>query len=376
MKIKVNSTALKNAVKDVQKALDKRPLIPLFKCIVIDAEGDDMLLKAADNDLSVIRKVKDAKIEEKGLAAVVYENGLSAALNLPDGEITITADGKQLTITYPNGTFFLPTEGIEDMDVFGMKNMEEQERIMLPTTLLRVAIGQSLPALSAEALHPIVCNLCLDLSETSLTLAATDGKKLICNRIKGNFGKPRQILLPSKAASLLTTLSKETETIQMQADYHRMAITDCNTFTLYISLPEGHYPNYNSVISPIRGNTHLKADADRKQLTDALGRLSAFTNQSNLFRLTFTYNQIDVKAEDKDFNKLSEETIACSTMGDAERIEMGINGKYLREMLGVLDTDNVSILLQDASRAMLIEPIVPEYAGEMETEVVVMPMHF
>ena len=374
MKIKVNSTALKNAVKDVQKALDKKPVLDILRCIIIDAEKNAVFLKTADAEISVVRKLT-AEIEEHGKTAAVFENGLSAALNLPDGEITITADDKQLTITYPNGTFSLPVKNADYFPPAKSPN-NDAETISLPTKLMATAIPQAIPALSTTEVHRILCYICFDFSEDSLNVVGCDGRMMVCNRIKGSFGQPKQIAISAKAGQVLLALSKETPVIKMRTDGERAVFSDGEIFSMYVTLAVvGHYPDYNAIISPIRENIHLRADLDRKELIGSLGRLMAFSSADSLARLSFTYNSLTIHSRDMDFNKQSEETLSCSTGGDTSEMEIGMNGRNMKSMLAVLPTDNVCLLLQDASRAMLIEPIVPEYEGGMATEILLMPMY-
>jgi len=133
-------------------------------------------------------------------------------------------------------------------------------------------------------------------------------------------------------------------------------------------LIEGRYPNYNSVIPQ---NNPFKAIVDRISLINTLKRVSVFSNQgSNLIKLEFAENEIQVSAQDIDFSISAEEKIACQYQGEAMKI--GFKSSFLIDILANLSSTDVVMELADPSRAGLILPF--ESDSEEETLMLIMPM--
>ncbi|HQG68601.1 MAG TPA: DNA polymerase III subunit beta, partial [Paludibacteraceae bacterium] len=130
----------------------------------------------------------------------------------------------------------------------------------------------------------------------------------------------------------------------------------------------GKYPNYNSVI-PF--NNPIKIIVDRLMLLNSVRRVSVFCNQAtNLIKLVFNEQQVNISAEDIDFSISAEETIPCQLEGNP--ITIGFKATYLIDILSNIDSSDVVIELSDPSRAALISPL--ENEENEEVLMLLMPM--
>jgi DNA polymerase-3 subunit beta len=134
-------------------------------------------------------------------------------------------------------------------------------------------------------------------------------------------------------------------------------------------LVEGNYPSYNSVIPTNNPNKIL---IDRVKLLNTVRRVSVFSNQaSNLIRLSLKGNRLTVSAQDIDFATSAVEDIACQYNGD--ELDIGFKSTFMAEILGNIQSTEVSIELSDASRAGLFIPFNQENAIE-DVLMLLMPM--
>jgi DNA polymerase-3 subunit beta len=71
-------------------------------------------------------------------------------------------------------------------------------------------------------------------------------------------------------------------------------------------------------------------------------------------RLKITGSELQVSAEDFDFNNAANERITCSFNGDD--MEIGFNAKFLVDMLSNLDCENIILEMSMPNRAGIILP--------------------
>ena len=83
------------------------------------------------------------------------------------------------------------------------------------------------------------------------------------------------------------------------------------------------------------------------------------------------YKSLTVTAQDLDFSNEATEQMACTLEGTPMRI--AFNAKFLAEMLGVLDTEEIKIELSTPSRAGILTP-VEEPNKDREILMLVMPV--
>jgi DNA polymerase-3 subunit beta len=127
---------------------------------------------------------------------------------------------------------------------------------------------------------------------------------------------------------------------------------------------DGKFPEYEKVV-PRR--TDQVMSADRETLRQAFIRASILSNEKYRgIRLILDGEQLTIQANNPEQEE-AEEIVAVDYHGD--RMEIGFNVSYLQEVLGVLNTDQVTLSVADGSSSALIEG-----TGNEEAVYVVMPM--
>ena len=130
--------------------------------------------------------------------------------------------------------------------------------------------------------------------------------------------------------------------------------------TLFSSLKEGKFPNYENVIPTVNPN---KLSVPREDFLKAIRRVGNFSNQSTYqVRISLAEDSVVISAEDIDYANKAEENITGSYSGEA--MSIGFNSKFLREMLENMDSDEVFLEMSQPNRAALILPAEEADADE------------
>jgi DNA polymerase-3 subunit beta len=246
--------------------------------------------------------------------------------------------------------------------------------LTVPVLTLSTGISKTFFCTAEDELRPVMNGVFFDIAPESLTIVATDAHKLVRFKTVHTSASVHEgdenvsFILPKKPANMLKNiLPKESGEVEIHFDKKNAHFKLAN-YTMICRQVEGRYPNYNGVIPTY--NQH-KIIIDRATLLNALKRITVFSNQgSNLVKLVFADNQIQISAQDIDFSISAEETIPCQF--DGESIKIGFKAPFLIEILANINVSDIVMELSDASRAGLILPF--ENEKNEEILMLLMPM--
>jgi DNA polymerase-3 subunit beta len=138
---------------------------------------------------------------------------------------------------------------------------------------------------------------------------------------------------------------------------------------LICRLIDGKYPNYEAVIPKENPN---KLTISRNQFLSSVRRVAIFSNKTtHQIRLKIAGAELNISAEDIDYSNKAEERLTCSYQGDD--MQIGFNSRFLVEMLGNLNAEEVSLEMSLPNRAGILTPIDGLDEGEQVT-MLVMPV--
>jgi len=239
----------------------------------------------------------------------------------------------------------------------------------MPNATLAENINRSIFATAQDELRPVMNGIYFDLTPDCLAVVASDGHKLVRNKIYSvKSDTPAAFILPKKPANLLRNLlGKDGGDVTIRFD-ERNAEINYGDGTMLCRLIEGRYPNYNSVIPQNNNNDLL---VDRLGLLAALRRVQPFANDSsNLIRFHVEGSVLQLDAEDYDFSKTATERMTCDYNG--QPMSIGFKGSSFIEILSNFDCQEVIIKLADPSRAGLVLP--SEQPENQDVIMLMMPM--
>ena len=370
MRFTVSSTALSSKLNALSRVINSKNSLPILADFVFDIQGGILHLTASDSENVMKTQLELTESDGDGRFAVGNHDLLEAVKGFSEQPITFDVDQQAniAKISYQNGLFSLP---IENADEFPMTQgvSDNATEIVIPNALLAENINRSLFATAQDELRPVMNGLYFDLTPEYLAIVASDGHKLVRNKVLTvRSEQPAAFILPKKPASLLKNLlGKDGGDVTIRFD-ERNAQINYGDGELTCRLIEGRYPNYNSVIP--QNNPNLLT-VDRLGLLAALRRVQPFANDSsNLIRFHVEGSTLQLDAEDYDFSKTATERMSCDYNG--QPMSIGFKGSSFIEILGNFDCQEVTIQLADPSRAGLVLP--SEQPENQDVLMLMMPM--
>ena len=358
MRFNVSSASLSNRLQTISRVQSSKNALPILDCILFELVDGVLKMTASDSETTMVTTVNITEAEGEGKFAIGAKQLISSIKEISEQPITFNVDQNSfaIEITYQNGKYnligqngyeFPVPNGLND----GARSLSIDAQVMLN------GIGRSLFAAADDELRPQMNGVYFDMTQESITFVASDGHKLVRNRVfSARVDEPSAFILPKKPALLLKTVLPKAEGDAVVRFDDRNAEIQLTDYVISCRLIEGRYPNYNSVIPT---DNPFRVTADRMAFISALRRVSVFASQSSaLIKIHVGQGTLTVSAQDLDFSTSAEEHIMCDYDGTA--MSIGFNGPFLIDVLNSITSNDIVLELADPSRAGVITPAEQE----------------
>jgi DNA polymerase-3 subunit beta len=367
MKFSVSSSELLKQLQIAGGAIGSNPVLPILEDFLFSISNNKLTITASDLETSILTEMEVAS-DTDGKVAVPGKILLETLKALPHQPVTFSVNPENhgIEITSAYGKYRLAGENGEDFPQ--MPEEDGVDNVSLPAAGLLDGISKTIFATSNDELRPAMTGVFFQVDFTKLTMVATDAHKLVkftftevASEVSTTF------IVPKKALNLLKTAFSGQDQVTLSFNKSNAFFTVGNT-RLICRLIDARYPDYNAVI-PV-GNPNLLT-VTRNDFQNSLKRIAIYANKTtNQVILNINEGSLTISAQDLDFSNEATEQMTCSYDGDP--LTIGFNAKFLVEMLGVLESDEVKMELAGPSRAGILLP-TEEKPGE-QILMLVMPV--
>ncbi len=351
-----------------QGVVERKTTIPILSNVLVEADGDRILLTATDLELG-IRCSCPARVKKAGGGTVPARRLLDYVRLLPDGDV-------QVKIQENNWASLV--SGRSRTRIAGMSRESFPELPQMPALLAEIPIGvlasmiaKTIFSISAEESRFTLNGALLVLRKGGLTMVATDSHRLAMIESAGEIpgiGAAYRALLPRKAMQELQKLASEADPAAMlrfSGDENHLFFQLGDRLLLSRKLT-GNFPDYERVLP--REHPH-SVTLEREELRGAIERVAQFSDErSRAIRVRFAPSEFKVYSSVSDTGE-SEESIPMTYEGPAT--EIGFNAQYMLDFLRAISDPQVNFLFKDPHSAGELRP-----AGEKAESYryVIMPM--
>ncbi|MCE2936820.1 MAG: DNA polymerase III subunit beta [Cyclobacteriaceae bacterium] len=352
MKFIVNSSYLLRQLSQINGVITTNPVVPILENFLFEVNKTTLTVTASDLQTSMITDI-NVESKEKGSIAVPARILLDTLKNLPDQPVTFSIDETSyaIEISSDNGRYKLAGENATDFPK--VPGVSQDFSATISSQVLAHAINSTIFATSSDELRPAMTGVYVILGEKNTTFVATDGHRLVRYRrsdVKSENGNA--IILPRKALNLLKA-TLPLENMDVSIDFNMSnAFFKFGNIRMICRLIDERFPDYENVIP---GQNPIKMTINRADFLGSLKRISIYANKTtHQVRLKITGSELQVSAEDLDFSNEANERLSCEHEG--EDIEIGFNARFLVEMLGNLDSEQVRLNMSAPNKAGLVVP--------------------
>lgn len=355
MKFIASSSSLLKQLLIVNSVISSKVVIPILEYFLFEVDNNSLRIVGTDLEVS-IQALMAVESKENGKIAVPSKIIIDTLKSLPDQPITFTIneDTRSIEMTYDNGKAKISGEVAEDFPKFPV--IENATTFSIPQIIIDRAIAKTLFAIGSDELKPALTGLFLEMGKESMQFVSTDGNKLVKyqrNDLKSD--SPTAFILPKKSLNVIKNSIDGNEEVNVEVNFNKVnALFKINDITIVCRLIDEKFPDYNSAM-PVELPNKLRIN--RTDLINSLKRISIFANKSTYqVKFTLNGNEIQLNAQDLDYSNEASERLTCEY--DGENMEIGFSARFLIEMLGSIDAEEVMLSLSAHNRPGTLTPAV------------------
>ena len=208
MRFTVSSTALSSKLNALAKVINSKNSLPILADFLFDIQDNVLYLTASDSENVINTQMELTESDANGRFAINNHDLLEAIKGFSEQPITfdVNLQDNIAKISYQNGLFSLPVENADEYPQ-SQPITEGINTIVMPSNVLADNINRSLFATAQDELRPVMNGIYFDLTPEHLAVVASDGHKLVRNKVfTVQSEQPASFILPKKPAGLLKNL--------------------------------------------------------------------------------------------------------------------------------------------------------------------------
>lgn len=345
----------------VGRAVALRSTLPITANVLITTEHGRIKLAATNLDIALSCWI-GGQIEEEGAITVPARLLTDFVNSLPSEKIefTLPARSKQLKLKCARNE---ATIGGIDADEFpAIPAVEDGGSLEIDPKALREATNQVVFSAATDDSRPVLTGVHLVVENDQLTFAATDGFRLAVRHLKLKKKTPekQEVIVPAKALGELNRLLQDQdEPVTMTFNATKTQVLfRLKDVELVAQLIQGTFPDYSRLLPKEWGSRAVVEVRDFLQETKIA---SIFARDgSGIVRITFEagddgtpgHMELTARAEE-----IGDNQGALDAVVEGEPSKIALNGKYLQEVLQVLDGGRVALETTGPSQPAVIRPL-------------------
>lgn len=355
----------------VGRAVATRTTLPITSNILLATDQSRLKLAATNLEIAISCWL-GAQVEEEGAITVPARLLTEFVNSLPGDRIDLTLSHHTLELKCAR--FEARISGIDAEDFPPIPSVSEGISTQIDPETLRLAINQVVFATATEDTRPVLTGAHAQLDNESFTLAAADGFRLAVHKasLAASVSPKTEVIIPGRALSELNRLlADQEEPVLLAINPNRSQLLfRLKNVEMVTQLIQGAFPNYSQLI-PQAYST--RAVVSRDEFLRATRTASIFARDgSGIVRLEvspggeLTPGKITLSARSE---QVGDNVGEIDAMVEGEAGKIAFNGKYLIDVLSVLQEERVALETTTPSSPGVIRPV------ESENYVhVVMPM--
>jgi len=292
-------------------------------------------------------------ITEKGVAAPEAKMFLEIIRNLPDNNILIQTDDKNV-ITIKSGKSEFKILSLPAEDFPNIPAVEKNFKYETKSNVFKNMIKQTIFAVAAEETKPILTGELIEIKEDCFNIVAIDGFRVAFRKTDLlNDNENVSVVVPSKTLSEISRIlsDKEDEIISMYfTDNH--ALFEAEDFTVVSRLLEGEFFKYEQSFI----NEYTTAvEIDRLDFLNSVERATLISRDSrkNPVELSIENDKIVITSNTE--MGTSYEEVLVNTEGD--ELKIGFNPRYLIDALKAIDDERINVKFMSELSPCIIESL-------------------
>ena len=365
MQFEVAKQVLLKAIANVNGAVEKKNTIPVLQNIKIEAKDDKVILLATDMDILVTSSF-ESDMKTSGSTTVPAQMFFDIVRKIPDGSSVMISQDSPTIMQIKSGKSKYSLPCIDASEFPNLSEGELSAEIEVEAEKFAKMIDKTRFAISNDETRYYLNGLFLQAlqkdSGFELRTIATDGHRLALSFLVSDLKEPFGVILPKKSVAEIRRIIDGSKKVKIAVSRVKIKITT-DQATIVSKLIDGEFPDYDKVLP--KNNTQI-AVINRRNFFDCVDRVSTVaTDKHRSVKLIIENGKMSLQVNTNDGSFAYEE---LDVNYSGERIETGFNSRYLLDIIGQIDKEELLMRFKDGASPALIE------AKDMSSVFVIMPV--
>lgn len=343
----VHRTALIGAIEQVKRVIEKSP-IPIVGNIRLAAIDNNIDVAATNLDVTVSAQIK-AAIVGTGLTTTVPGSTLLNILKATTADLVnmleVDPESSELHISIGDADYSLPVISADDFPDIMPATKSKHVSIKIPGSVLWNAVDSTMNAISAEETRYYLNGVFLHSRDGKVAFTATDGHRMFIQSTA--VAAPKDFagaILPTKTVKVIhANMAKANAPamvlIKIFTDLG-IARFDYPGGSIVTKLVDGTFPDYQRVIPSEHG---VRASFAARDFIKQLKAVRAAVPDATAVKLKLSANTCQLIMNVPGSGRA---TLPVKCVYDGEPFEIGVNGKYLGEIVNKASPDGGAVVLE------------------------------
>jgi DNA polymerase-3 subunit beta len=374
MKLNVSQQQFAHGLGIVSRAVSSRSTLPVLSNILLATDEGRLRLSATNLELGITTWI-GAQVEDEGSTTVPARTIVDLITALPNVPIQLSLDPTTQTLNVVSGTSNTDIKCIDAQEFPPIPTPDLSTGIQLGVADFKENIYQVGFSASSDEARPILTGVLITIEGNEMTMVATDGFRISVKRaiLTQPAASNVSITVPARALGELARAAVNSEeSITMVLPPSRgQVIFHLKDVEVVSQLIEGNFPDYRAIIPhTFKTRTVLPTETLLKACKQAEIIAREGTNVARVSINPTSESQPGTLELSATAEQTGSSEIAVDASIDGVPLLIAFNVRYLREVLEVIKTTNVSLETNAANTPAMIKMV-----GEDRFLHVIMPMH-
>ena len=341
---------LQSAVNTTSRAVAAKSSIPALEGILL--EGGDTLTLSGYNMQTGIRTIVDAKVQSPGRIVLSARLFGEMIRKMPDDVIVFAAD-ENLSVHLTCGDASFEILGLSADDYPELPEVDDQFSVDIRQGTLKAMINQTSFAVSTNESRPVHTGSLFEVGDQDLTVGSVDGFRRALRRepLDRAEGGAFKFVAPGSALNEVEKICEDSDEKVTIIQGKRHLLFEAGATQLICRRLEGDFLDYKNAIPR---NNPIRLTVDTKTMLGSLDRVSVVISEKlkSPVRCVFENGRVLLSAK----TGAGEAKDICPLDGDGNGLEIGCNNRYLMDALRYAPADSVTLELNTSISPAVIVP--------------------
>jgi len=340
MKVICEKDSLMKGLNIVMKAVASRSTMDILKCVLLNAEGDELVLTANDTSMGIETRI-EADIHENGSVAIDAALFSSIVRKLSDDTVMIESDPND-SVTIRCGSTNLSISGRGTEEFVYLPEISTENSVGLSQFTLREMINRVIFSIADSDANAAMSGVYVEIMNDRIRMTTLDGHRISIrvSELKKDFGESSAII-PGKTLSDISKIIVGDSDSDIRILFSKNHVVFEFEKTRVVSrLIEGAYFRVESMLRE-EWETHIRLK--KKDLFDCLDRSTLLVNENDKKPVIMTISEGEMNVRLKSAIGSLNEDIDVEREG--KDLKIAFNPKLMMDSLRVIDDEYIDIYM-------------------------------